>query len=117
MKVKKGYKFYIIIGILMFCMVFGIANVVTTNNNISTVAAASSCNHPYYVRYGTGTFVKEYYDDSAKYCYKTSYWYKQRCGKCKYKISQRSYDAWEKHKHDYGFLSLRKTCKECGHKK
>lgn len=113
---KKRNKFFVILGVLLLCIFFN-ASVSSDNSNLSNVTAASPCRHPYYVDYGTGMFVKEKYNNNSTYCYRTTTAYKQRCGKCGYKISALHYGSWTKHKHNYGFLGLKKECKECGHKK
>lgn len=113
MKNRKSYFKFIV----LFFILLSVANVSGSNNDITNVTAAKVCSHPYYIRYGEGKYVKVSYSNDSTYCYKTSFKYKQKCGICAQKISQPSYDAWKKHKHDYGFFNLKKNCKECGYQK
>ncbi len=78
-----------------------------------SLIAKSSCSHTVLVTYGTAKIEKKSVKTESV-CYKTRKYKKAKCDKCK-KTGFRVYTTgWKKHKHDYGFLNLRDTCKECG---
>ena len=80
------------------------------------LASRSSCNHSVLITYGKQKTEKKAVN-SKTVCYKTRKWKAAKCSQCK-KNGFRVYTSdWKSYEHNYGFLGLRDTCKECGREK